>query len=178
MLQDLFWQNNIDTPNNFSSVQQAMLDLAPYFKGVQNSFSNSYTQFYYWMMGLVAIIVLIVIINTLVKHKPATSTPATSNNSGNDLYNSLLDQLDINTSDRNLLQQIAQDTRLRHPSVFLLSPDMLDWSKKIWTQEKGNEPVTDQQKKQIDKISYKLFGPSRSLDLSRTQYETLCQPTG
>ena len=178
MLLNPLWQNNIDMPKNFPSVQQALLDLAPYLKDVQNSFSNSYTQFYYWMMGLAAIIILVLLVNTLVKHKPATSTPVTSKDSGDDLYHSLLDQLDINTSDRNLLQKIAQDTRLRHPSVFLLSPDMLDWSKKIWTQEKGNEQVTDQQKKQIDQISYKLFGPSRSLDLTRTQYEIANQSAG
>ena len=167
-----FWQNNIDTLNNLPAVQEALQDLAPYFKGIQTSFGDSYAQFYYLIPILIAMIGLLWLVNTLVKHKPLASTPTTSSDPGDDLFQSLLDQLDINTADRNLLQQIARDTRLRHPSVFLLSPDMLDWSKQIWVQEKGFEQVTDRQKKQIDQISYKLFGPSRSLSHARTQHET------
>lgn len=152
------WLNNLDAPMNLPVAQQVMQDLAPYFKGIQNSFGQGFSGFYIVALVLALVLGLLWAINTLMKHKtdhkPVKKKPR---NNSTLLFNHMLDQLDLTTSDRALLQQMARETRLRHPAVFLLSPDMLNWSRNIWLQEKGAEHIHMQKLEQIDRIGQKLF---------------------
>ena len=169
MLHPLFWLNRMDVPITLPNVQQVLSDLSPYFKDIQNSFGKSSIPFYYGALVLLAIMGIALAANAIFKYRTRRQTANLSRHHSDELFNTILDHLDLTTFDRTLLQQVARDTRLRHPSVFLLSPDMFDWSKKIWVQEKGSEQVTAQQKKQMDTISHKLFGPSPTPGTAQSQ---------
>jgi hypothetical protein len=156
----LFWHNKLDGPVTLPDIQQALRDLSPYLTNIQHSFSNKTTPLYQWLLLVVAIIVIIIAINAIFKYRPSRKRVGPSPQGGEDMFNSMLAHLDLTAFDTALLRQVAQETRLRHPSVFLLSPDMFNWSKKIWIQEKGTQHVTGEKITQLEAISQKLFGPS------------------
>ena len=174
----LLWLNRIDIPIALPNVQQALNDLSPYFKGIQNSFGESFAQLYSWILVLLSVIGIALVANAIYKYKSSRHVESKSSHQGDDLFKSLLDHLNLTASDRTLLLQVAQDTRLLHPSAFLLSPDMLDWSRKIWIQEKGSGQVTSQQKTQIDTISDKIFGPTHDPVKSQIQNRSAAAATG
>ena len=76
------------------------------------------------------------------------------------LFDDLLAQLDLSPSERKLLRQIASGARLRHPSMCLLSPGLLDWARKLWLAEKGPGVVTESNSARIDAIAVRLYDHS------------------
>lgn len=78
--------------------------------------------------------------------------------SPNVLFRRLLEKLDMDKNDRKLLCKMAKGARLRHPAEMLLSPELLDWSRRLWLTAKGANVVTPQVSEQLDSIAVKLFG--------------------
>ena len=73
------------------------------------------------------------------------------------LFVGLLNQLELSEADKRLLREMADGARLRHPASCLLSPAMLDWSRRLWRQEVGGEKVTQDKFSRIDEISVALY---------------------
>ena len=80
------------------------------------------------------------------------------------LFDDLLAQLDLTTSERKLLRQIASGARLRHPSMCLLSPGLLDWARKPYLAEKGPGIVNESNAARIEDIAVRLYDHSPNRD--------------
>ena len=91
MLLKLFWLNSLDAPVDLPVVQQALQDLAPYFKGIQNSFGKGFNNFYIVALILAMILVLLWASNTFIKRK-TVQAPVTKKPRGNStvLFNKML----------------------------------------------------------------------------------------
>ena len=63
----------------------------------------------------------------------------------------------LGETDKKLLREMAEGSRLRHPATSLLSPKMLDWSRQVWRDEMGTRKVNDLKYKRIDHICVQLF---------------------
>jgi hypothetical protein len=74
------------------------------------------------------------------------------------LFDEMLGVLHLSESDKRLLRQMADQGRLKHPAMCLLSPGMLEWTRELWVQEKGSSYVTEAKTAQIREISVKLYG--------------------
>lgn len=147
---------------NFSmllpQVQGTLKGTSPYILNIQDSFSNKAAPFYQWIFLVLAVIGCAIMVNAAVKFKTRKKRTALSPEGGQELFETTLAHLDLSAFDRSLLKQVAGETRLRHPCVFLLSPDLFNWSQKIWVQEKGIEHVTAEKLERMDCIRHKLFG--------------------
>ena len=73
------------------------------------------------------------------------------------LFEELLSHLRLASDDRAVLRKMARGARLRHPTMSLLSPGLLNWSCKLWRQEKGARVVTPERIAQINAISRQLY---------------------
>ncbi|MBN2377981.1 MAG: hypothetical protein JXD22_16405 [Sedimentisphaerales bacterium] len=73
------------------------------------------------------------------------------------LFIGLLDQLELSEADKQLLREMTDGARLRHPASCLLSPAMLDWSRQLWREEVGSGKVTQDKFSRIDEISVALY---------------------
>ncbi len=54
-----------------------------------------------------------------------------------ELFEGLLGVLKLGETDKKLLREMAEGSRLRHPATSLLSPKTLDWSRQVWRDEMG-----------------------------------------
>ena len=73
------------------------------------------------------------------------------------LFVGLLNQLELSEADKQLLREMAGGARLRHPASCLLSPAMLDWTRRLWRQEMGSDKATAEKFSRIDEISVALY---------------------
>jgi len=73
------------------------------------------------------------------------------------LFQSLLGQLDLSVEQKTVLNKMAADTRLRHPSQILLSPYLLNWSRNLWLKEKGRKAIGPKKLQTINDIADKLY---------------------
>ena len=73
------------------------------------------------------------------------------------LFVGLLNQLELSEADKQVLREMADGARLRHPASCLLSPAMLDWSRRLWREERGSGKVTAEKCSRIDEISVALY---------------------
>jgi hypothetical protein len=85
------------------------------------------------------------------------------------LFEDLLTQLELADEDKQVLRQMVSQARLRHPAVCLLSPNLLEWSRRVWQAEKGDsiEPET---LRRIDMIAERLYDhntPSRTVPMAK-----------
>ncbi len=125
--------------------------------------SSAEHQVLFWLMlaGFVGLISALVIVHWFQqrKHrlKPIVDDPRL-------LFEDLLTQLELADEDKQVLRQMASQARLRHPAVCLLSPGLMEWSRRLWQAEKSDhiEPET---LRRIDTISMHLYEhspPSRT----------------
>ncbi|GJM26615.1 MAG: hypothetical protein DHS20C16_30300 [Phycisphaerae bacterium] len=72
------------------------------------------------------------------------------------LFDKTLRSLSLRVDQRDLVRKIARDLRLQHPTVLLLSPQLLNLYGNQWMSATDN--VTDSQRTQLDDLSTHLFG--------------------
>ena len=137
----------------------------PFSQRFRESWTKSTTdhQVLFWLMlaGFVGLIGTLAIMHWIQqrKHrlKPIVDDPQ-------HLFEDLLTQLKLADEDKQVLRQMASQARLRHPAVCLLSPGLMEWSRRLWQAEKSDhiEPET---LRRIDTISMHLYEhspPSRT----------------
>jgi len=76
------------------------------------------------------------------------------------LFADLMAQLDLSASDRKILRQVVEKTRLKNPAVCLLSPDLLIRAARLSLQDEPEKPLPRQLgpvPKQLEKISVALY---------------------
>ena len=100
---------------------------------------------------------VIVTLAILNKYKTRKINPGSAPNNSDSLFDELLGKLELSVDDRNLLHEMTEGARLRHPTLCLLSPDLLEWARQLWLQEKGPDCVTNQKTTQLDAIAVKLY---------------------
>lgn len=121
--------------------------------------STSEQQVLFWLMltGIVVLLGGVVIVHWFQQRKdclkPVVEDPRL-------LFEDLLNQLELAEEDKQVLRQMVSQARLRHPAVCLLSPGLLDWSRRLWQAETGDriEPET---LRRIDAISEHIYDPSK-----------------
>jgi hypothetical protein len=117
---------------------------------------GDYDQRVLWacLAGLVVLVVFLGVIhrrrNRILKSKEKLDDPE-------DLFESLLERIELSEGDKELLREMARGGRLRHPAVSLLSPGMLSWARGLWLAEKGGRAVGPEKNARIDAISVKLY---------------------
>jgi len=72
------------------------------------------------------------------------------------LFEELLRRVKLDENDKDLLREVTKAGRLRHPAMSLLSPELLDVSRRAWRAEK-NQKKTQDKSRQIDAIAKSLF---------------------
>jgi len=72
------------------------------------------------------------------------------------LFEGLLAQVKLAEEDKDLLREVTKAARLRHPAMCLLSPELLDVSRRAWLAEK-NEKEMQVKSKRIEAISKSLY---------------------
>ncbi len=72
------------------------------------------------------------------------------------LFDKTIRSLSLRVDQRDLVRQIAKDLRLKHPTVLLLSPQLLNLYSNQWMSATNN--VTESQREQIDNLTNYLFG--------------------
>jgi len=124
--------------------------------------STAEHQVLFWLMlaGFVGLISALVIVHWVqqrkLRLKPIVDDPRR-------LFEDLLTQLELADEDKQVLRQMVSQARLRHPVVCLLSPDLLEWSRRLWQTEKGDS-IEPEKLRRIDTISEHLYdhgAPSR-----------------
>jgi len=74
------------------------------------------------------------------------------------LFEDALGQLELTAEQQRLLRLLARGARLRHPTMCLLSPDLMEWSVDLWRSEKGEHGVKQSQVDELREIALGLFG--------------------
>ena len=72
------------------------------------------------------------------------------------LFEELLAQVKLAEDEKELLREITKAARLRHPAMCLLSPELLDVSRRAWRAEKNQKEVQEKSKR-IEAISKSLY---------------------
>jgi len=72
------------------------------------------------------------------------------------LFEGLLAQVKLAEDDKDLLREVTKAARLRHPAMCLLSPELLDVSRRAWLAEK-NEKEVQEKSRRIEEISKSLY---------------------
>ena len=72
------------------------------------------------------------------------------------VFNNLVGGLSLTPDEKRLLLRIARGARLRHPTMLLLGPDLLDWGVGLWQKEKGRT-LQAAERQRVRRIRTKLF---------------------
>lgn len=72
------------------------------------------------------------------------------------MFDKALRTVNLRVEERDLVRKIARELRLQHPTVLLLSPQLLNLYGNQWMSATKN--ATESQREQIDKLSNHLFG--------------------
>ena len=143
----------IDRPNWDLSVQSDT-----FLDSIQSSFNSGFDQYLPAFFLVVAAIVATVICVQLILWLNRTYwQQARMAGRPDNFFNSLLNQLDLDDSERRLLTTMAAGSRLRHPAMMLLSPNLLNWTRQVWLDESGPNVVNRQVHSRIDTLREKLF---------------------
>ena len=129
--------------------------------------------FFQIIMALLAGLVVWLIMGAVLR-LPRREQTGKSINKPQRLFRDLLEQLDLDASEKRLLQRMAAGARLKHPAMAVLSPGLLEWARKLWLVEKGNRAVNARMNQRLDRIAGKLFdlGPSGTDDLETAPVST------
>jgi len=73
------------------------------------------------------------------------------------LFENLLNTLELTETDKKLIREMAAGARLRHPSICLLSPALLEWTGHLWQNEKGPKTADAEKLTRLDEISIALY---------------------
>lgn len=126
-------------------------------RGVRDSFASSgLNDWLFWLILLLPLVLLMVVViwygrkMSLKSMSPIKGSPRT-------LFNELLEQLELSTEDKKLLTEMTRAARLKHPSLCMLSPAMLDRTRQLWQQEIGPHRVPREKFNRIDQIAVQLY---------------------
>ena len=161
-----FWQSsfyrlyqtvikNFSIPNTVAGPQRP--ELTDHLRKFQESMTGddiSNVIFAWLLVAAIAIFGLWLLFRWLkIRKAPVISIV----NDPNKLFNDLLDRLHLDPSDKLLLREMTEQTRLRHPTICLLSPGLLKWTGKLWQTEKGEKNVGAEKLARLDNISTIIY---------------------
>lgn len=110
-----------------------------------------------WVM--LALPMLLILVALVWGYRQARrEKPQRIENDPDSLFQDMLAQLDLSEEQHRLLRRLAKRSRLRHPAMCLLSPQLMQWSVDLWRQEKGLGAVSQSQVEQLRHIASRLFG--------------------
>jgi len=144
-----------------------------FLRGIQQNFSNRSINNYTFLFALSGLIVFVIILSNVTfatKKNKLKSIKQIGN--PETVFNELLAYIELSQAEKRLLLEMAQGSRILHPSLFMLSPDLLDWAREVWINEKGKK-VTKAHFKGIDKISLKLFNTLTPTTATRIKQKTM-----
>ena len=110
----------------------------------------------YEFKGIV-IYLSIVLIHLALQRRTQSAAVTETKENAETFFRHVLAKVALNRQEKKLLQTMAKGTRLRHPAMMLLGPDLLQWSQNVWLNERGPKVVTPDMKDRIKAISTKLF---------------------
>ncbi len=126
-------------------------------KQFTDSFSKSSGDMTYLCVLFGLIIFMIIVFTLCHEYKKLKDRKYMMGNDPDLLFTNLQEVAGLTVSEKKLINEMVSATRLKHPSMCLLSPGMLDWSRQLWLKEKGSRIVTAGKIAQIDEISVKLY---------------------
>ena len=136
---------------------EAFESFMPYLQNVQDSFTGGYQGLLSFVGLLSALIITVTGANALIQRLGHKNKSVTVKGDPDRLFRSLLDHLELDLPDKELLMEIAKGARLRHPAAMLLSPGLLDWSRRLWIKETPDRTDSTEKIKRIQEISIKLY---------------------
>jgi len=107
-----------------------------------------------FILVLTTILVMMVILYAVMRHGVRRRQGVL--NHQRKLFDQLIRSQDLGVGHRDMLRRIARDLRLEHPTVLLLSPQLLRIHANQWMS--ATQVVSDSQRLQIDELSTHLFG--------------------
>lgn len=144
-----------------------------FLRGIQQNFSdrsiNNYT-FLFFLGGLIVFVIILSNVTFSAKKNKLKSIKQIGNPEA--VFNELLAYIELSQAEKRLLLEMAEGSRILHPSLFMLSPDLLDWARDVWINEKGKK-VTRAHFKGIDKISLKLFNTLTPTTTTKIKQKTM-----
>jgi len=132
----------------------------PYsLRGVRDSFFRTPLYLSGWEMWLLlaAAVLLVVGIVLWNWHRRRRKAASQTNDNADALFEELLGQVVLCPSDKKILREMAKGARLKYPVMCMLSPEMLDLSRRMWRQERGPRQVTREKYDRIDAIAVQLY---------------------
>lgn len=112
----------------------------------------------HFQWSMLVVVALIALLIWLSRYQRRRTVAVVSTDKPEQIFDDLLKKLNLDAADRNLLQQLASEARLRHPVMCLLSPGLLEWGRNVWLAEKGPEKVTAEVTGHLYEISAQLHG--------------------
>ena len=126
-------------------------------RGVRDSF-NDLTSVDLWVFAALGAAILLVAGWTVWRwSKESAGQSSKTIDDSEKLFRELLEQLELDSSDKKLLAEMAHGARLSEPAFCVLSPGTLDWTRRLWRDEKGDAKVTQEKFDRIDAIAVKLY---------------------
>ncbi|MCH9023457.1 MAG: hypothetical protein IID32_11945 [Planctomycetes bacterium] len=136
---------------------EAFETFMPYLQDVQNSFTGGYQGILTFLILLGTVIITVIGANAIIRRLGHRNKPVTVKGNPDRLFRSLLDHLELDLPDKELLMEMAKGTRLRHPTAMLLSPGLLDWSRRLWIKETPDKADSAEKTRRLQEISLKLY---------------------
>jgi hypothetical protein len=125
-----------------------------------NSLKDSFPRAHFdpWVLGavfagIIAVLIGLVVLNRLLTRR--ASARKAENPEG--VFDGLVHRLKLTEDERRLLREMTTGAMLKHPAMSLLSPGLLDWTRKVWLAEQGPAVVTPDKQRRVDDLCRKLF---------------------
>jgi hypothetical protein len=129
-----------------------------FLNSIQNSFNSGFDRYLIgFFLVMAGIIVAVVCVKLAMWLNRTYWRQAQIAGQPDSFFKTLLNQLDLDDGERKLLAAMAAGSRLRHPAMMLLSPNLLNWTRQVWQDESGPNVVNRQVVSRIDDIRQKLF---------------------
>ncbi|MDO8632674.1 MAG: hypothetical protein Q7R41_19500 [Phycisphaerales bacterium] len=108
-------------------------------RAVRNQFQygGSWTSVFVVLLSLAALVVLVGWLSRIQNRSQQRTENAPRNSDPQRLYAHLLSNLGLNVPQRQLLESVARDLRLPHPTTLLVSETLYDQCVEQWTRRAG-----------------------------------------
>ena len=137
-------------------------------RGVRDSLragDHSGMWFFQALMVLAAGVLVLLILRT-VRRGPRREQVDRPINKPRRLFRELLGELELDAAEKRLLRRMTSGARLKHPAMAVLSPGLLEWTRRLWLAEKGERVVDGHTNQRVDGIAVKLFGHAARATIS------------
>lgn len=146
-----------DSPMNGSD-GNLFIQSNEYFDSIRHSFNSGFDRYFVgFFLVVTAIIVTTICVKLILWLNQTYFQQAKVAGQPDNFFKTLLNQLDLDDRERKLLTAMAVGSRLRHPAMMLLSPNLLNWTRQVWLDESGPNVVNRQVHSRIDSLRAKLF---------------------